>query len=79
MSVELIPPDAQYEHKPIVLLAYPQLLGSFAMPCMQVLLDKALAGRAQLVKSARICVCAPLLGFEQRAPSAATYASLSAN
>lgn len=64
MSVELVPPDAQYEQRPMVLLPYPQLSGSFWMPSMQLSEDSESAGRAQFVKSALICVVAPLLGFE---------------
>lgn len=64
MSVELVPPDAQYEQRPIVLLPNPQLSGSFSMPSMQLSEDSESAGSAQFVKSALICVVAPLLGFE---------------
>lgn len=46
---------------------------------MQVSLDRESAGRAQLVKSALICCCTLPFGLEQRALSATTYASLSAN
>lgn len=63
----------------MVLFPYPQLSGSLVMPGMQLFEDRELAGRAQLVKSARICCAAPLLGSEQTEPSATTYASLSAN
>lgn len=63
VSVELIPPDAQYEQRPIVLLAKPQLSGSLSIPSMQVP-DSAFAGNAQFVKSALIKAVAPLLGFE---------------
>jgi hypothetical protein len=79
VSVELIPPEEQYEHNPMVLLPYPQFSGSFVMPVMQLPLDNEFAGSAQLVKSARIVVRASLLAFEHRALSCTTYDSLSAN
>lgn len=63
MSVELIPPEAQYEQRPIVLLAKPQLSGSLSIPSIQVPVSE-FAGSAQLVKSALIRDAAPLLGFE---------------
>lgn len=60
-----MPPEAQYEQRPKVLFAYPQLSGSLAMPEMQLLLDRAFAGNAQLVKSARIWIMELLPGSEQ--------------
>lgn len=47
--------DAQYPQSPLILSAKPQLVGSFVTPSMQVPVSE-LAGRAQFVKSARICV-----------------------
>lgn len=44
----------QYLHIPKVLLPYPQLLGSFTDPWTQFPCCSDSAGRAQLVKSARI-------------------------
>jgi len=61
----------------MVLLPNPQFSGSLSAPSIQVPL-KELAGRAQLVKSALICVSALLLGFVQRSLLATINASLSA-
>lgn len=60
-----------------MLFPKPQLFGSLVAPSMQVPLNE-LAGNAQLVKSARICVSALLLGFLQRSLLAMIMASLSA-
>lgn len=51
-SVEFSPLLRQKSHNPAKLLAKPQSFGSLADPSMQVVV-KELAGKAQLVKSAR--------------------------
>jgi hypothetical protein len=72
------PPDPQYWQKPIVLLPYPQLSGSFWEPAIQEPV-KELLGSAQVVKSARISASASLPGSEHRELSALMSDSLSAN
>lgn len=67
-----MPPEAQYVHRPNVLLPYPQLSGSLELPVMHWELERELAGKAQLVKSARICVVVSSLGFAHKSESETT-------
>lgn len=75
--MELIPPDAQYEHNPTTLVPYPQFVGSLLIAGIQSAPDKESGGTTQSWKSALIWELTSRV-VEQRLSSAAKYASLSA-
>ena len=75
-SVALMPPAAQYVHKPKVLSAKPQFSGSLSMPLIHREGVRASSGKPQVVKSARIRSIRLSPGWGHRFVSAETSASL---